>query len=150
MKKLLLITLMLMSFRVGYSPTVNSLIVIKLQPIKVQSTPNDWLKAIIWLESGKEQTYYNPNEPQAEGELQQYPIFVEDVNRIVGYKKYTLADRSDNKKAEEMFWIYQKYYNPEMDFEKMCRIQCGGPFGYLKDCTLNYYNTVKDHLQSSL
>jgi len=148
MKKLILLCLMLLSFRVGSSPIINSIVVIKLQPIKIQKTPNDWLRAIIWVESGKEQNFYNIKEPLAAGKLQQYPIFVKDVNRIVGYEKYSLADRLDDKKSEEMFWVYQHYYNPEMSFEKMCKIQCGGPKGYLKNCTQNYYNLVKEHLYS--
>lgn len=119
------------------------------EPIVSPLPPNEWLKAIVYVESGTTGSEaYNKNEPQAVGKLQQYPIFVKDVNRILGYEKYSLDDRLNNKKAEEMFWIYQNYYNPEMNFEKMCRIQCGGPTGYQKSSTLNYYNLVKARLYS--
>lgn len=119
------------------------------EPIVSPLPPNEWLKAIVYVESGTTGSEtYNKNEPQAVGKLQQYPIFVKDVNRILGYKKYSLDDRLNDKKAEEMFWIYQNYYNPEMNFEKMCRIQCGGPTGYYKKGTIGYYNLVKIRLYS--
>jgi len=112
-------------------------------------SPNDWLKAIIWVESGNDGAgAYNRNEPQAVGKLQEWPIMVKDVNRILGYDKYTLADRLDDKKSEEMFWVYQNHYNPRMDAEKMARIWCGGPDGHLQNCTLPYLRLVKNYLYS--
>lgn len=110
-------------------------------------TPQDMLQAMIWVESGnKGKDAYNPNEPQAAGKLQIWPIMVKEVNRILGYNKYTLQDRLDDKKAEEMFWVYQKYYNPDLDLDKMARIWCGGPDGHLQDCTLPYLNLVNKAL----
>ena len=108
-----------------------------------------WLEAIIFMESGNwGDNAYNKNEPLAKGKLQQYPIFVKDVNRIIGYERYKLKDRLNSRKAEEMFWIYQQYYNPEMNFEKMCRIQCGGPSGQKIKSTLNYYQIVTSILNN--
>lgn len=146
MKKLILLCLMLLLFRATYAPETGIFILMEEAPIMNES--HLWLEAIAEVESGKGQITYNPNEPLAAGKLQQYPIFVKDVNRILGYEKYTLADRLDDKKAEEMFWIYQNYYNPEMNFEKMCRIQCGGPDGHKQSCTTDYYNLVKTKLNA--
>lgn len=147
MKKPLIIFLLLFIFFRCIAPVSNGIIISISEQIVYIGNPNDWLQAIMWVESGNDgKGEYSRNEPQAKGILQQYPIFVRDVNRIIGYEKYSLDDRLDNKKAEEMFWIYQHYYNPEMSFEKMCRIQSGGPNGYLQDCTIPYFNLVKKRL----
>lgn len=114
-------------------------------------TPEDWLQAIIFIESGNDgKNAYNKYEPEAKGLLCIFPIVVEDVNRILKEDRYILEDRLDDEKSIEMFWIYQRYYNPEMDFEKMCRIWCGGPDGYLQDCTLEYLELVKVRLYKVL
>jgi len=140
---------MFIGIRLLLAPDTGVISIALPSPIISTFPPNEWLKAIIYVESGTiGSEAYNKNEPLAAGKLQQYPIFVKDVNRILGYEKYSLNDRLNDKKAEEMFWIYQNYYNPEMNFEKMCRIQCGGPTGYQKTCTLDYYNLVKTHLYS--
>jgi hypothetical protein len=56
------------------------------------------------------------------GILQITPIFVNDVNRILGYKKYKLQDRWNRIKSIEMYYIAQKYYNPIYDFQNACFI----------------------------
>jgi len=140
---------MLPFFMTVSAPSNGFLTIISPNPIVYTFSPQNWLDAIIWVESGNKGVgAYNRNEPQAKGKLQIWPILVRDVNRILGYKKYTLNDRLNSKKSEEMFWIYQNYYNPEMNFEKMTRIWCGGPDGYLQDCTLFYLRLVKLRLNS--
>lgn len=49
------------------------------------------------------------------GCLQIMPIYVNDVNRILGYARYTLEDRFYRKKSIEMFNIIQNHYNPGKD-----------------------------------
>lgn len=147
MKKMLTIFLLLFAFFRCNAPVDNCITIIISDPINYLGQPNDWVQAITWVEVGNlGKGAYNRNEPQAKGIFQQWPIFVRDVNRILGYKKYTLEDRLNNRKATEMFWIYQRYYNPELDFEKMVRIQCGGPDGYLQEVTIPYLNLVKHRL----
>jgi hypothetical protein len=150
MKKMILfLVLILATYIPLFAPVTGILDIPISSPILRTGTPQEWLKAIVWVETrDKGSKVCNRHEPQAQGKLQQWPIFVDDVNRILKHKKYSYKDRLNDKKAEEMFWIYQKYYNPEMSFEKMCRIQCGGPSGYSCDCTLNYYTLVKTHLFS--
>jgi hypothetical protein len=118
-----------------------------LKPKFTIDHPARWLQAIIWVES--QGSTYNKKEPLAQGILQQYPVFVKDVNRIIGKNKYSLDDRNDPEKAIAMFLIYQHYYNPEMNFEKMCKIQSGGPDGYKQSCTDNYYHLVRDRLYTT-
>lgn len=107
------------------------------------------LNAIIFVESLSGEFTYNRNEPEAEGILQQFPVYVRDVNRIIGKELYTLDDRNDPKKAKEMFWIYSKHYCPSLDPEKIIRIQCGGPDGWKEDCTLKYLELVKNALKEN-
>ncbi len=109
-------------------------------------SPHEVLDAIIWVETRTGENAYNRNEPDAVGILQQFPIYVRDVNRIVGYQRYKLSDRLIPGKAIEMFWIYQGYYNPSGDIEKMIRIHSGGPDGWKQDCTLNYLSLVVNRL----
>jgi hypothetical protein len=111
--------------------------------VKSLDSPARWLDAIIKVENG---TDYNSHEPEAVGILQQHPIFVDDVNRILKKKKYIYNDRLDKKKAIEMFFIYQSHYNPEMNFEKMAKIQVSGPNGMNKSCSDKYYLLVRDKL----
>jgi len=147
MKKIILILAILIVFLSTTSPSVSDCVVI-FYPKKIMkiATPHDWLHAIVWVESTDGVYIHNPNEP-AVGKLQIWPIVVYDVNRIVGYEKYTLDDRLNSRKSEEMFWIYQTYYNPKMDLEKMARIWCGGPDGAEQSCTLPYLDLVKNRLK---
>ena len=146
MKKILLLSLLLLvNIPVIIAPESGVVTIIVSNTVKRTYTAQDWLQAMIQVESGDiGSSAYNPNEPQAVGILQIWPIMVKEVNIILGYKKYTLKDRLNNKKSIEMFWVYQNYYNPEHNPDKMCRIWCGGPTGDKKDCTLGYLQLVKD------
>ena len=56
------------------------------------------------------------------GILQITPIFVKDVNRILGEKRYTLSCRTDKRKSLEMFEILQNHYNPDKDIDKAIKL----------------------------
>ena len=56
------------------------------------------------------------------GYLQISEILVRECNRIVGYKKYTYADRYDKQKSIDMFIDYQEYYNPDGNMERAIRL----------------------------
>lgn len=47
---------------------------------------------------------------KAVGILQLHKVYVDDANRIVGYKKYSYNDRYDVRKSEEMTRIVLTYY----------------------------------------
>jgi hypothetical protein len=83
---------------------------------------NDWeiLKsAIIYTESkGK----YNAKNGRCVGVLQLMPCYVTEVNKLLGYKKYSLNDRLDRQKSLEMFEIYNKYKNPQHNIIKAIRL----------------------------
>ena len=148
MKKMLLVTILfIVPFLVLLAPDSGAVLIFTRNPIQCITSPQEVLQAIIYIESGNGGAgVYNRNEPQAVGILQIWPIVVRDVNRIIGYEKYRPKDRLNNKKAKEMFWIYQKYYNPSLNPDKMARIWCGGPDGAEQDCTLSYLRLVKHRL----
>lgn len=79
-----------------------------------------FIKALIQVESeGKADAVGKTNDV---GILQITPIYVKDVNRIVGEERYTLSCRTDTEKSLEMFEIIQNHYNPKKDIEKAIKL----------------------------
>jgi len=72
----------------------------------------------------------------AVGILQIRPIYLKDINRIIGYKKYKLKDRYDVKKSREMVKI-----------EEIIAIHCSGPKGKEK---LKYNKLVMHYVDDVL
>ncbi|MCK9417539.1 hypothetical protein M0Q97_12935 [Candidatus Dojkabacteria bacterium] len=99
----------------------------------------DWdffIEALIWKESRGNDTvigkYDNAN---SVGCLQITPIYVAEVNRILGNDVYTLEDRLSRDKSIEMFNIIQNYYNPELDLERAIKLHNPG-------ASLDYYGEI--------
>ena len=83
----------------------------EFQKNKRQKNYTDLLiKALIQVESRGDAKVVN-SKSGATGVLQLMPVYVKDVNRILGEKKYTLKDRLNHKKSLEMFYILQKHYS---------------------------------------
>lgn len=83
-----------------------------------KSQPTDWdilVSALIQVESGGDTLAVGKTNDV--GALQLTPIYVADVNRILGEERYTLEDRRSLKKTLEMFEVYQGHYNPERDID---------------------------------
>lgn len=78
------------------------------------------------------------------GYLQISEILVRECNRIVGYKKYTYADRYSKQKSAEMFIDYQEYYNPDGNMERAIRLWNSGDLKCMtrKARTEGYYQRV--------
>lgn len=101
------------------------------------TTSSKWartLESLVLVESGGDPMARN-TATDAVGILQIRPIYVDEVNRIVGEQRYTLADRYSVKKSIEMFQIIQEYYNPQHSVERA--IQLHNP-----TATLNYHDKV--------
>jgi hypothetical protein len=101
---------------------------------------NDIINTLIFIES----TYNNNayvSSTGAAGPLQIRPILLNDINRIVGYNKYSLDDRFNRKKSIEMFNIYINYYELNT-VHKISRCWYGGPNGYKNNNTLVYWKKV--------
>lgn len=83
----------------------------------------------------------------AAGALQIRPVMVREVNRILKLqhkkKRYTLKDRFSRQKSIEMFNIWRQFHHPDDDFETIARNWNGGPKGYLKDRTVEYWVKVQ-------
>jgi len=102
--------------------------------------------AIQMKESTNNVRAYNKAEDAA-GCMQIRPGVVTDVNEWCKWKKipkkYTLDDRYDKKKSEEMFWYYAIRYKAGLSFEKLTRQwNGGGPHGMKYKDTVAYHKDV--------
>ena len=105
------------------------------------------LKAIAQVESNGDSSAYNHKE-NAAGPYQIRPVYLKDVNRIVGYEKYRLEDRFDALKAKEMVVTYLSHYGKHKSLEALARIHNGGPRGDKKKSTLRYWQKVKKAMEA--
>ena len=116
--------------------------------------------SIVWVESKG-----NATARSKDGSLgidQILPIMVKEVNRICKsrdiHKSFTLQDRLNPDKSEQMFWIYQNFYNPKLNWETitmsemetLARKWNGGPNGHKKGATKHYWNKVSKMVYKDL
>ena len=92
---------------------------------------DDLLAAIAQVESGGDPNAFNERESAA-GLYQIRPIYLKDVNRLLGYQKYSLKDRYDPTKSECMVFIYLRHYGQNKSIEQMAAIHNSGPRGHIK------------------
>ena len=109
----------------------------------VRSIPN-LIDAIIYVESRGNTKAHNIKE-DAVGCLQIRPIMLREVNRLLGYNKYKLADRWSKAKSIEMFNVIKQHTTNPTD-EKLAMNWNGGWNGYKKKSTLKYWYKVKQQL----
>ncbi len=107
----------------------------------IASKDTKLVDAIIYVESRGDSMAYNKRE-DAVGVLQIRPIMLREVNRLLGYDKYTLKDRWSKAKSIEMFEVIREHTTNPTD-EKLARNWNGGWNGYKKQSTLKYWNKVK-------
>ena len=111
---------------------------------------------IIIVESGGDIKAFNKDECAA-GCLQIRPIYLRDVNSILGEERYSLEDRFDREKSIEMFEIYTSHYYKHYfaqiesigmsEVEAKARIHNGGPRGWQKKATDSYWLKVKAEME---
>lgn len=109
----------------------------------VRSIPN-LIDAIIYVESRGNTKAHNIKE-DAVGCLQIRPIMLREVNRLLGFNKYKLADRWSKAKSIEMFNVIKEHTKNPTN-EKLARNWNGGWNGYKKKSTLKYWYKVKEQL----
>ncbi len=117
-------------------------------------TFDDLLDAIEWVES-KGDPWAVGDDGAAVGAYQIHKIYVDDVNRILGYKlfkgekfyPFDYQDRCKPEKSREMVSIYLNHYGGT--FEEMARKHNGGPKGHLKQSTSAYWLKVKSRMESA-
>jgi len=110
----------------------------------IASKDTKLVDAIIYVESRGDSMAHNKRE-DAVGVLQIRPIMLREVNRLLGYDKYTLKDRWSKAKSIEMFNVIKEHTTNPTD-EKLARNWNGGWNGYKKQSTLKYWNKVKEQL----
>lgn len=111
------------------------------------------LNALVWVESSRNEKAVGDN-GKAIGLLQLHKVYVDDVNRIIGKKKYSYADRWNPQKSIEMTVVYLKHYGRRYErltgkkasYEILARIHNGGPDGWGKDKTSEYWSKVQRYL----
>lgn len=87
---------------------------------------------------------------KAVGLLQIHTIMVDDVNRIIGFEKFSYTDRLDYKKSIQMAVLYLRHYEPEMGLEAMARAWNGGPnWRKKKKRTDGYWQKVLKRLEKN-
>lgn len=77
--------------------------------VNAVEVPDKLLYALKMAESACKSDAIGDN-GKAVGILQLHKVYVDDANRIVGYKKYSYNDRYDVRRAEEMTRIVLTHY----------------------------------------
>jgi len=108
--------------------------------------------SIVWVESKGNATARSKD--GSLGIAQILPVMVKEVNRICKIKginkTFTLQDRLNPEKSEQMFWIFQNFYNPNINWETITMSEMeiiarkwnGGPNGHKKGATKHYWRKV--------
>lgn len=134
MKKLLVLVLMTISL---------GAVAQKAPKVDLQKKWGPVINAIAMVESQGQPNVVSKNGLYV-GYLQISEILVRECNRIVGYKKYTYADRYDKQKSMDMFIDYQEHYNPDGNMERAIRLWNSGDLKCMtrKARTEGYYQRV--------
>lgn len=118
----------------------------KIAELKVRQMVTQMI--IIQIESSFRLHAYNESE-NAAGLFQTRPIMVREINRLLGWDKYTLSDRYSITRSIEMFIDYNNVVNPEWDYEKSARMWNGGITGMKKGSTDVYWDKFSSYLSGS-
>ncbi len=95
----------------------------------------------------------NPNavgdNGEAIGAYQIHKIYVDEVNRILGWHNFSYDDRWDRDKSRWMVSIYLRHYGKGKSVEAMARIHNGDPVtGWRDENTKPYWLKVKAELEN--
>ncbi len=108
------------------------------------------IQALIYVESNGNDSAHNKSE-NAVGCLQIRPIMIREVNRILKKtnknERFKMKDRWDREKSLVIFNIWREYHHPNSTNEVIARNWNGGPKGFKKESTLNYWKKVKGRLE---
>jgi hypothetical protein len=115
---------------------------------------NELWPAIVKVESGGNPHAYNPNDG-ATGIVQIRSVCLEDVNRIARLRglqvQYSESDRFRPAAARHIWDLYLDYYGDQYQKETgrsptaevYARIWNGGPSGWKKESTVEYWRRVR-------
>ena len=138
-----------------------SFVIVAMTPFKKGEILKDVLySSIVWVESKGDANAKSRD--GSVGIIQIKPVMVKEVNRICKIqgldKKFTLADRKNPAKSAEMFWIYQEFYNPDLNLDSLSKEDMavlarkwnGGPNGHKKKATKKYWRKVSNRVKLEL
>lgn len=117
---LLMALMVAMACAVTRMCTPEKILVVEQVDTVYVGTTSEWamlLDAIVEVESEGNPGAFNER-TNAAGILQITPIYVAEVNRLLGEDRYTLDDRYDVQKSVEMYCVYQYHKNPQKDIER--------------------------------
>ena len=91
-----------------------------------KANDSEW-NDLIWS-IAQHESKQNPNARNGQylGILQISPVLVSECNKIVGYRKFSNADRANREKSIEMFNTIQGRYNPQRDMNLAVRLWAVG------------------------
>jgi len=136
----------------AFIPVMN-VTAVNTNEVKTSEVMKDVLySSIVWVESKGNATARSKD--GSLGIVQILPVMVKEVNRICKIKginkTFTLQDRLNPEKSEQMFWIFQNFYNPNINWETITMSEMeiiarkwnGGPKGHTKSATKHYWKKV--------
>jgi hypothetical protein len=117
------------------------------------------LQLILIIASIETGGHSNPNQAigdngKAVGVLQIHPIMVRECNRLVGHKKFTLADRNDTTKSFSMAMVflphqkrrYERRYGRSPSKAKLIASWNSGSI--FRPCTNSYKRKISERLKN--
>lgn len=112
------------------------------------------LSAISTVESNGRDDAIGDN-GNAVGRYQLWEIYVDDVNRLIGDRRFAYQDRKDPACSKIIVLcylqhygaLYQKRTGKVATEEVLARIHNGGPRGYAKTATKVYWSKIQKHLK---
>ncbi|MFA5670627.1 MAG: hypothetical protein WCY37_03520 [Candidatus Dojkabacteria bacterium] len=105
------------------------------------------LTVIMMVESGGDVNAVGDN-GKALGPFQIHEAFWTDACDFGGVDwDYRTCAHDLEKSRQVVLWYWQRYVpEKEWSYERLARVHVGGPQGHLKECTLPYWNKIKDRL----
>lgn len=120
----------------------------KLQIKEIIKKLSDWdifTEALIQVESeGRENAIGKKNDV---GVLQLTPIYVNEVNRILKRKVYSLHNRNNKNKSIAMFNVIQNYYNPGRNIDKAIKLHNPRAPKSYKEKILKQIKIIKEKIE---
>jgi hypothetical protein len=114
------------------------------ETVEVKIIKTEWdilIESIAWIESRWNDTITGPTGDL--GYLQITPIYVAEANRILGFEKFGLDDRTCRNKSIEMFQIVQKHHNPNKDIKRAIKLHNPLAPETYTEMILYYFNKFK-------
>lgn len=149
MKKLILFSVILFSLvSCGYKSEYDSAGQVTSLPAIVEKS--DWeilILALIQVESGGDTLAVG--KANDVGALQITPIYVREVNRILGEERYGLESRLSLSASLEMFEIMQSHHNPNKDIDRAIKLHNPKAGDWYRERVYNEMNKIRDDAYES-